>query len=149
MGDVVQEENLRRQQEEIEVLNSIYEENMILGPICLKHYIKITWTPVKKCVMVTWRRPDQERSFRQSCFQIPRQVSASSYPGTRTGGNLRSWASVWAPPTLDPPRPPSNCRPHSCPRRRNRDSVTSSTSFIWITWESLWCSFGLSICGLF
>ena len=51
MGDVVQEENLRRQQEEIEVLNSIYEENMILGPICLKHYLKITWTPVKKCVI--------------------------------------------------------------------------------------------------
>ena len=41
MGDVVQEENLRRQQEEIEVLNSIYEENMILGLICLKHYLKI------------------------------------------------------------------------------------------------------------
>ena len=42
MGDGVQEENLRRQQEEIEVLNSIYEENMILGRICLKHYLKIT-----------------------------------------------------------------------------------------------------------
>ena len=41
MGDVVQEENLRRQQEEREVLNSIYEENMILGQICLKHYLKI------------------------------------------------------------------------------------------------------------
>ena len=42
MGDEVQEDNLRRQQEEIEVLNSIYEENMILGRICLKHYLEIT-----------------------------------------------------------------------------------------------------------
>jgi len=41
MSTSSEEENLQRQQEEIEALNAIYDENMILGKVLTKTFIRL------------------------------------------------------------------------------------------------------------